>query len=245
MFRKLLRNVLTLRSSALSLEEAERRLAHYGLLTALERRYATQEDLTLCLWRRARSALAYPLPTAQHVAGPITWSEFQREWLPKAAHIEVMVAPQERFVALTEAVHRNTLPLLRWDRSPRNTLGWYTHGAQSARWNWHLDGGYTSLTSITPLPCHWHRSARYMPPSYVLCLEGARPLAPAHVDVFPGMIRAEHRHLQKAFDACRKHHILQNCADASACGILFDGNTYLPVRVYTADTAYSLVLHGL
>lgn len=125
--------------------EAEKMVAKLGIENSLLRRYAKIEEVPEFVWQerpkanvlrktlrnevgsgvfghlksQAKPSNAMDLPTTV-----MTWEKFQRTVLPNADSMEVLVDNPNRFMALVDAVDKDSENILQWD----NTFSWYYHG---------------------------------------------------------------------------------------------------------------------
>ncbi|PEA25847.1 hypothetical protein CN984_12050 [Bacillus cereus] len=129
--------------------EAEKLVAKLGIETALQRRYATLEEIPNCLWKPKANATVNRLMGEQSRGGVfghltpksnattgvmslptsvMTWEKFQRTVMPTSDKIEVLVDNPNRLMAMVTAVDENAENILQWD----NTFSWYYHGGIDA-----------------------------------------------------------------------------------------------------------------
>lgn len=130
--------------SAGNIKQAEKIVAEYGIAESLSRRYARYEEIPQFLWQgKDISAKAdaktggvfgniKPKEKQNNVANDVlnmpqklmTWEKFQREVLPTAKSIEVMLDNPNRFMALVTASKADAPNILQWS----NSFSWYYHG---------------------------------------------------------------------------------------------------------------------
>lgn len=127
-----------------NIAQAEDLVEKLGLATALERRYASVDELPL-FWRSQKLAVEQKVakgPVFGHLTPKVkeaesggleiprttmTWEKFRRTVLPAATAIEVLVPDStQRFAGLVTAAHSDAAPILQWDRpEQRNPFSWY------------------------------------------------------------------------------------------------------------------------
>lgn len=135
--------------SAGNIAQAERVVATLEAAGALERRYATIDEVQR-IWQPAApkadaptgSVFGHLAPKGKPAAAApmvvpaqtMTWEKFRRTVLPTATTAEVQVPPTvDRFMALVTASKADAPPILQWDaEGRRNPVSWYYAGGIDA-----------------------------------------------------------------------------------------------------------------
>lgn len=221
-----------------AIAQAEKLVDQMGLAPALERRWATLEDVET-IWKPAAKAEPEAAPGVfSHLkpkgqakiaagmdvpAGAVTWEKFVRTVLPTAEAME-MLLPVGRgaFIGITTAVHAEAPPLLKWDREDRrNQVAWYCYHMGSAPQDWGLvPGAWCKITAIMPLPTLWGDNPQpFLGEGAVLVLDGARDRRTGHGNaLFPECIRQELHEVRSAIEAYSRTAVLSGREEASANG---------------------------
>ena len=130
--------------SAGNITHAEKVITELGLASALERRYASVDEVHM-FWRSQKLAAEQKVqkgtvfghlkPKAQGAAEDgldlpqttMTWEKFHRTVLPTATALEVLVPESsQRFAGLVTAADPDAAPILKWDYpARRNPFSWY------------------------------------------------------------------------------------------------------------------------
>ncbi|WP_020559698.1 hypothetical protein [Thiofilum flexile] len=235
-----------------SIKQAEKILEAVQAADALERRYARLDEVPL-FWqpqashrkKAAKSKTANseafghlaPKFKAAKTRLPIpsqtlTWGKFERNVLPDALKIEVLV-PKDKYLsicALTTAANDDAPPILQWDHvKRRNPFAIYMYHGGSLAHDWYLSGGYVEITGLCLNPPHWRREQNHHPKSAVLFLKNARDRRhqTAGLALFPETLKSKFHPIRKTIEAFSKTGRLQGFAESSACGLFLSSNSVL------------------
>ncbi|MBC7978351.1 MAG: hypothetical protein H7138_25480 [Myxococcales bacterium] len=225
--------------SAQNIARAEAIVAQLKTAGALDRRFATLDDIE-AVWRPAAPPaqaktggvfshlVARKEPRAIELDAPptvMTWDKFSRTVLPEAAQIEYFVpASNQSYLALVTAKHAEAPPILQWDTPERrNPVSLYVYVNGSAPKDWNLPAEvYHPVTAITLSPAHWHSTsnASHQAPLALFVLEGARDLTyKSGAGFFPEFLRSEYHAIRATMEAYAKAAVVDGKDKASACGI--------------------------
>lgn len=230
---------------------AEKAFQALGAASALERRFATLEDVAEKLWSpkspvasgsagifsgvqakntfAGNSAMRVPAVT-------MTWDKFARTVLPTADALECYT-PQASlpFVALTTAVHEDALPILQWDsEDQRNPVAWYLYNGGSSPRTFNLEGGeYHRVTAVTAKPPMWHGGDfPHQGIGVILLLEGAKDTrGSSSAAVFPSTLKSEFRPFASTIEAFSQGSRVQDMGGAHAAGLLLEQSRGADVRL--------------
>lgn len=215
---------------------AEKLFAELGLARSLERRFAQVEEIE-ALWRPAPAWKSAPgqsqglfahLLDNKHagrlVAPPhtVTFAKFQRQVLPGAFSMEVLVPFVGPFFAMTTAVHDDAPPLLQWDREDRrNRFSLYSYaGGPTQATQWKLVQGWAQVTAITLRPEHWHSDMAHHAKGAFATIHGACDTRTGQGNaIFPETLRGELREVRATIEAYSKRAELRDREHGSACGL--------------------------
>lgn len=238
-----------------ALARAEKIFETLQLGPALERRYATLEEVT-AIWR-PRSQQAPPTggklfgdlkpksaAATFNTAMPprtMTWVKFARDVLPGAFKIEYLnpTSPGNYYGLLT-AVHPDAPPILQWDglpNQPRNPVSWYVHQNGTMPSTWNLRGGsWSTVTAVMLRPYRWQVPdiCNHLGEAVLLALEGARPNVPAESGLFPVCMRSELHEVRSVIEAYSKSKSAQQHDRGTANGVMFeksDARQTRPIRL--------------
>lgn len=239
-----------------NIAQAEKIVADLGLERALHRRFARLEELDL-LWRPQPSTPAAPAgngvfahvrpktkkgaPEAVVVEAPpvtMTWVKFHREVLPGALAMEYLVKSRPaNYGAILTATYADAPPILQWDREERrNPFSWYVHVHFSAPSAWLLAAGYTPVTGVCFQPSMWYGGHYpHQGKSVFFILAGARDRHNGGgIGLFPEILRNDLHGVRATIEAYSGGRTLDGAEEASACGIKFEANQPVTLRVTTA-----------
>lgn len=228
--------------SAGNIAQAEKIVASLKAAGALDRRFATLDDIQ-ALWKpkaaapkpeKAGGVFCHLKPKATPAAVPIdqppvtmTWEKFQRVVLPGAEVIEFYVPTQNApYAALVTAANPDAPPILQWDREEkRNPVSWYLYhgGSQPEAWNLR-SGVYHPVTAIALQPSMWDRELAHQGAAVFVLLDGARDTRrdggySAGGGFFPECLRSEYHGVRSTMEAYARSAIVAGSEQASACGI--------------------------
>ena len=235
----------------------ERIIEQMGLTLALERRFARLDECAV-IWYPKPSASPQPAGTGvfSHIAPKreaavppvqvdlppvtMTWEKFYRAVVPKAQQMEVKVAPIDKLIALTSAVHADAPPILKWDRPERrNQVAWYVHSGGASAIQYQLRPGWVPVTALVPLPTLW--AEKYGEPSMphigngvVAVLQGAADTSTGQGNaLFPECLREELHEVRATIEAYSRSAVLSGVDQASACGYdIRSTNARATIRVW-------------
>lgn len=215
---------------------AEDLVAKLGLAPALERRFATLDDVKVFLWRPRDTAKPERGGVFAHLTTKgegraearelesvdVTWEKFARTVLPSATRLELKVPTRRAsFIALTSAVHADAPPILRWDHEDeRNPVAWYVYPSGSPASQWGLaPGTWVPVTAVTPLPTMWgSRPVPHLSEGAVLLLAGCVDAQNGGNALFPECLRADLHGVRATIESYSRSARLAGREKASACG---------------------------
>lgn len=220
-----------------NIEQAERLFAKLGLAPALERRFATVDDVQEWVWRPAEPA---PNPRRGSIFGHLapkgrdddqldlpektmTWVKFRDTVLPDAQQLEMYTpATSSRFCAYATATDPAAPPLLRWDREDRrNAVSSYVYVSPTTAARWSLSVGWNPVVGITLLPANWFEVREYQGQSVTFVLEGACDTQNRSLALFPEDLRAELHGVRATVEAHSKSGKLSPADGPLASGMTF------------------------
>ena len=198
--------------------QAERLFERLGLGPSLQRRHARADEVVFEWQPREEKAKAtgifghlldHQRSGAERAllgtrAQPITYAKFQRDVLPHALDMEVVIPHQGNFIALTTAVDRDAPPLLQWDQpDSRNPFAWYVYNNGSPASNWGLRRGRGKGVGITLQPSQWSRASvsSHHGSSVILMIEGAADQRDPGLALFPESLRSELHEVRATLEA--------------------------------------------
>ncbi|ANT45240.1 hypothetical protein Xoosp2_18 [Xanthomonas phage Xoo-sp2] len=204
--------------SAGNVAQAERLFERLGLGPSLQRRHARADEVVF-EWQPTQQKakdtgifghlLAHQRTGAEKAllgtrAQPITYARFQRDVLPQAIEMEVVVPHHGNFVALTTAVDPDAPPILQWDSLEcRNPFAWYVYHNGSPASNWGLRSGRSKVVGITLQPSQWGRGLNggHHGSSAILMIEGAADQRSSTLALFPECLRSELHEVRATVEA--------------------------------------------
>lgn len=218
--------------SAGNIARAEAIFERLGLAPALERRYASPDEVPM-IWRWSPKIvrpgvfshlLPQDQPVKPGVARRMTFRKFRETILPTAEKIEVPLdRPAYRFGALTTAVHADAPRLLQWDREDgRNPVAWYTYGAPTPVEQWRLTWGSTvRVLGITEMPHQWSGDYPNHTKGVLILLDGARDKMAEQIGLalFPEILISDLHEVRSTIEAHSQTGRLAD-PDGMAAGLL-------------------------
>jgi hypothetical protein len=231
--------------SAGQIEAAEKLVEKLGIARALERRFARLDELET-VWIPTADVPAETAGVFGHLrpdaakpaslvvpAKAITWAKFVASVLPEAQKIEVNAPNVGAYCAITTALHNDAPPIHQWDRDDqRNPCAWYLYNGGSYAHQWRVTVGWHAAAAISMRPSRWHGG------TFEHQGNGAIFVLPGCVDtrensgnaLFPETLRSELHGARSVIEAYSKRATIHGRDEASACGLLFDGER-CPVHV--------------
>jgi hypothetical protein len=237
--------------SAGTVKQAEELFAKLNLGPALERRFARLDEIE-SFWRpqpNTDAASGEPglfshlmtklTPSTGSVELPtvtMTWVKFAAKTLPHAREIHLLAPRKGNYCPLLTAVHPDAPPILQWDREEqRNPFSLYVwiEGSPASQWG---VSGWTRVTALTTRPSQWHREhAHHDTGGIIFVLDGARESRlNGGIALFPEDVRSELHGVRSVIESYSKGASLQGAEQASACGLLAEGNSW-GVRLRVTD----------
>lgn len=226
--------------SAGNIRQAEEIFAKLGLAPALERRFATVEDVLEWIWQprpaaaRPDGAGVFGHLTPKGQAGPaavelpektLTWVKFRDTVLPQAERIEFKVpARSSVFCAFVTAVDPTAPPLLQWDREERrNPVSWYFYPQPQEARDWSLQAhAWTPVVGLTRKPSTWNGDGcAHQGDGIMFVLEGARDTVNTCLALFPETLRADLHGVRATIEAHSQSRKLQPVDGQLASGLMF------------------------
>jgi hypothetical protein len=235
-----------------NIKQAEKVFEQLGLAASLRRRFATVDDLQERLWvpktkdQVKRGTFGHLLvknrTEASIVRKPetVTWAKFQRDILPEAASLEVMVPAIGDFCAFTTAADPDAPPIIRWDQNgARNPVGWYVYHAGSTAVQWNLNSGYyAEVETVTAMPCMWGEGrqrpdTRELGNSVLLVVKGCHDKSNKSLALFPELLRGDLHSVRSTIEAHSRSGKLENPPEGSrhASGLRIAGSHGAELRV--------------
>lgn len=192
-----------------------------GLAPALERRYATVEDVKKhLLWQpkaKNPNSAGRHARTFDHLRNDhedkapdyvptqaITWEKFARTVLPQAEAIYYKVPNFGSFVAMVTAGDPDAPPILQWDNEiNRNPVSWYVYPNGSSASQWGLvPYEYVKVTGICLFPHQWNGGKfNNHPKGTIAILEGARDSRHTGLVLFPEVLKSELHSVRSVIEA--------------------------------------------
>jgi hypothetical protein len=243
-----------------AIAQAEKQFAASGLAPALQRRFATIDDVQVKLWEPQPAPILEGGSVFGHLkakgaadiaplaapAKTITFEKFRRTVLPTAERIQYRVSNlRANYTALTAAVDPSAPAILQWDdEKARNTVAWYLYHGGSVPSQWNLTpGDLVDVTAVTLAPHKWADEEAFSHQSngVLFILKGARDTRKGQGNaLFPSTLKSDLHGMRSVIEAYSKSAVLQGQADASACGILFQST---PVDVIVTTGGQRLTYH--
>ena len=252
-----------------TVKAAEKLFNDLNLATALDRKYASIDDVQEWEWQPPKaSAPAAPsgifggvktreqlaerkrVARVQSKGEPVTFSKFLRTVLPDALELTLRVPATGAFTALTTAVDFYATPILKWDKPERrNPLGWYFYGSPSRAAQWGL-GNAARVVGICKLPSAWgggYPAGAVGSGKVVFLLEGAMDgdSAGSGSALFPEIMRTELHPVRAVIEAYSKIHDLAAPSGVPACGIAVGSGQTVEVDVRTAAGTATYIIDRL
>jgi hypothetical protein len=249
--------------SAGNIKQAEKLIDAKGLTSALDRRFATLEDIPK-IWtprpvhaggtggvfghlaprdRKKAEADYLNLPSKK-----MTLEKFVTTVVPTAKNIEVKMQSVMNFIALTTAVDPDAKPILQWDDAKkRNPVAWYvyTQGSAPSQWGKRV-GEYVKVNALSAGPSQWNPKINL--PQHgerlVFVLDGVKDSNGEKVGLgmFPEHLISDLHSVRRTIEAHSASAKLEGLADATASGVAFvKGNSgSLFVRVETGNAIQNI-----
>lgn len=224
--------------SAGNIEQAERIFEKLGLAPALERRFATLDDVQEWVWRPAEPTpdpsrggiFGHLSPKGREPRGDLnlpektmTWVKFRDTVLPDAQQLDFYTpASSVHFCAFTTAVDPDAPPLMRWDREDRrNPVSSYVYREPTTADRWSLAVGWTAVCGITLAPDNWFEVRAHQGENLTFVLDGARDTKNASLALFPEDLRSELHGIRATIEAHSKSRVLSPVDGPLASGMTF------------------------
>lgn len=238
-----------------NIAQAEKIVEKLGASGALQRRFATLDDLETLWTPRAwtpravkaskgvfgnlkpKGKVADKRINLQVRSQPMTCTKFLRTVVPTAETIEVMVPLQAgNWTAYVTAADFNAPPILQWDHPDRrNPVSWYLYAAATTARDWNLvPNTWCPVDAIIRRPPEWYENRmEQFSEGMGLILRGAKDTRykTAGVCLFPSLLKSEFHSIRSTIEAYSKTLTLSGFEQANACGLSFDSNTRIPVTV--------------
>ncbi|NHZ98529.1 hypothetical protein [Massilia sp. CCM 8734] len=199
--------------------------AKLGAFPALQRRFATMDDIQEAVWRpHPHYAARGRASAAQHGPHSMTLDTFRRTVLPTAERIEMAALEgRQPFVALTSAVHADARPIMQWDTlDQRNPVAWYCYNRCSLASEFNLTGSFYEVMAVILPPWAWAgRSHPQYGEHLAFLLEDARDLCgcEGHSALFPVNLKSELRELRSTIEAYSQENALAGLGKNSVAGL--------------------------
>ena len=235
-----------------NIAQAEALVAKLGIERSLERRFARLEEVET-VWkprpdpvhRQVGGVFGHIAAKSSERSRPLdlgvqttTWVKFERDVLPRARTIAVVVPYHGNFGALVTAVDLSAPPILQWDsEGRRNPFSRYLYVNGSPASHWGLVGGSeVEVTGIAHNPPHWQPGFEHHGNAAMLILKGARDRGAPGLALFPEILKSELHGVRAVIEAHSGHRRMQGSEDASACGISVEGNVGVTLKVSDGAT---------
>jgi hypothetical protein len=163
-------------------------------------------------------------PLASKV-GPMTWAKFQRDILPSARRLRLLVPSHGNFSAITTAVDPSAPPILKWDAvDKRNPGAWYVYASGSMSTQWNLRSHErTDILALTKLPPEWNGGSMHTYQTggrVLLILKGAKDLGQPSLCLFPECVRSDLHSVRSTIEAHSKSKKMEDETRQRASGFL-------------------------
>ena len=231
-----------------NIAQAEKRMAELGVASALRRRFAKLEEVT-AIWKPKKPKenvpsegvfghlLNHGKSESKHLgtpSKPMTWVKFERDILPMAESIEVQLPYTGNYFAFVTAVDPSAPPMVQWDsEEKRNPVTHYQYygGSNASRWN--LSVGYKKVSAITRLPHEWStKPLSNHGKGLAFIIDGARDLQYRRGGSnFPENLKSEYHDIRSTLEAHFKTAVIEGKDEATACGLLYQGQGHVSLRV--------------
>ena len=250
-----------------TIAQAEKLVETLGLTSALDRRYATLDDVLAKVWtpvapvpeRAAEGAGVFDhLRTDRSRVQPldlpavaVTWDKFSRTVLPAALSVEVLAPHTGGYFGLVSAADPDAAPILQWDGlvgHARNPVSWYFYSAGSRASQWGLSGGaWAKVNAVFLSPHQWQEPEKFTHQGQhvFFAVEGCRDSNNSSLALFPETLKSELHGIRAVVEAHSRSRTLQGSEAANANGLAFqkggdrDGLT-LRVRTREGSAVYKL-----
>lgn len=232
-----------------NIARAEEIVQKLGIAPSLPRRFARIEEVQ-ALWTPRQPDKSAPgdgvfghltpkESTPERVldvpSQAITWVKFQRDVLPEAKVLELLVPQHGNFCAVLTAENADAPPIFQWDTAEqRNPASLYVYDAGSPASRWGLSRQWTKVTALTARPAHWFgREMAHHSEATLFILEGAKDsnYQAIGIPLFPETLRAELREVRATIEAHSKTGTIGGYDNASACGLMFQSQGSEPVQL--------------
>ncbi len=242
-----------------NIQQGEKVIGALGLTSALDRRFATLEDIRK-LWaprpihaggtggvfghlaprdRKKEEAKYLSLPSKK-----MTLEKFVTTVVPTAQEIEVEMGVSMPFIALLTQADPTANPILQWDDAKnRNPVSWYVYpkGAAPSQWGAKV-GQFVKVNALTAGPSQWNPKIKL--PQHgerlIFVLDGVRDSQGENVGLglFPEYLISELHSVRKTIEAHSASGKLQGLRDATASGVVYGKGdaSSLFVRVKTGSS---------
>lgn len=242
-----------------NIKKAEEIFAKLNLADSLKRRFATLSDIQVWEWQPKTAAataakdngifghLKQKIPPKQVELGKttMTWAKFQKEVLPEAVSMEILIPYRGSFYGLVTAEIPESEPIFQWDNPDRrNQVSWYFHNATSYCHEWGLTSGtWVRCNGIFQIPPHWHEPEKFkhFGKAMFFALEGAKETKVGGSALFQECLRKEVKEVASVIEA--HSNVTAISGDGDANGIAFGGpgNAFtIKVRTPLGTADYTL-----
>lgn len=149
----------------------------------------------------------------------ITYRKFASDILPEAERIKISCS-HGNFCAITSATDTDAPLLYRYGNCLSNYV--YRGGSNASRWN--TEPGFRNVTAITKMPDGKRNAALFV-------IENCKDTSPEGLAIFPELLIHELHKIRHTVEAFSREGNLSGFDEASACGLLMEGNNPVVIKV--------------
>lgn len=229
---------------------AEKLVAKMGIERSLERRFCRPDEVQ-AFWKPKQVAGVFGhlvKQNAMRVTQPITWEKFNRDVLPVAQRLELMLtASAMPFCGLLTAVHADAPPIIQWDDATRrNPVSWYCYAHGTTPSQFALQAGYAEVSMLTCKPSTWNLDEDAMRSHHgagvIFILKNAKDKNIPQLALFPEILRTELHSVRSVIEAHNNSkEVSENSQNSQACGIMFAKGSQNAVTLKVHTAAYAAV----
>lgn len=228
-----------------NVKEAEKIVSSLGLESALQRRYATLDEIKT-IWKPSEvsnkndvnsSSIFGDLETKESKNKRITdyiklgtimtsVEEFVTSVLPRAKEIYMDFSNYNKnekfhFCGILTQNDPNANPIIMWDnKDERNPFSLYTYYEGSCKEQWNIKESIVKVTAVTNNPACWLHDKYSHFESCIFILEGCKDLnSNVAMSLFPEILIRDLYPVRSTIEAYSNSHYLLGIENATACGI--------------------------
>lgn len=199
-----------------NIEQAEKIVERLGIASALQRRFAMIEELSL-LWTPSRAAgdvsgnggvfghlRAKPAQAQTALGATMTWKKFAEKVLPSATRIEILVPTRGHFTGLCSGPGPD---IFKW----AGPLSWYVYHSGSPASQWGLQPGWMEIAGL------WEKPKGFE--GVVAILPSARDSCSAGLALFPETLSSDLHSIRSTIETFSRRGELQGRETGNANGL--------------------------